>query len=91
MVLNAVFALQVMYHLSKRQKKRAQLSNPSLNREKSIVGNETQDTNGTKISHKQRLKRKLSLSDFKIEATTRFQIIIFSYWFQWIIPCNFFY
>jgi len=85
MVLNAIFALQVMYHLSNRQKKRAQLSRPSQTREQSVVGNETHDTKATKVSHIHKLKRKFSLSQFKIKPTTRFQIIIFSYCFYEII------
>ena len=31
--------------------------------------------------------KKLTL--FKLRPTTKFQIIIFSYWLQWTPPCNF--
>jgi ABC-type transport system substrate-binding protein len=78
MVLNAIFALQVLYHLSIRQKKRKHLSRPS----QSVAANDTQETKAT--STKGIMKRKFSWSKLKLKPMSRFQIIIFSYWFQWI-------
>ena len=48
----------------------------------SVVVNETQETKAT--SGKGKMNRKFSWSKLKLKPTNRFQIIIFSYWFQWI-------
>ena len=78
MVVNAIFALQVLYLLSIRQKKRDHLSHAS----QTITAKETTDMKISNTLNKK--KKKFSFRNFKVSPIARFQIIIFSYWFQWI-------
>ena len=79
MVVNAVFALQVLYLLSIRQKKRDHLSHTT----QTITAKETTDMK-TATNTLNKTKKKFSFKNFKVSPIARFQIIIFSYWFQWI-------
>ena len=79
MVVNAVFALQVLYLLSIRQKKRDHLSHAT----QTITAKETTDMR-TVTNTLSKTKKKFSFTNFKVSPIARFQIIIFSYWFQWI-------
>ena len=90
MILNAIFALEVMRELNIRHKKKTFLSSMSrLAASSSFQQNATSNEDSQVIEpRKSKFKDfKQFVTTFRPKPSTKFQIIIFSYWLQWIIPC----
>ena len=87
MILNAIFALLVMRELHLRNKKKNNMSQHHKQ-------NSNENSIATHVNHSQHLHKrsiqnqaKLCLILPNLKPTTRFQIIIFSYWFEFYLFC----
>ena len=86
----AVLSLEIMRQMSVRSHKKDIMSKRGI----AVISTTMTDrTDGATTSTSgvnkalASLKKHSKLSNFRLRPTTKFQIIILSYWFQWIIPC----